>query len=485
MRHYQIGFGHKIIPKKPKQQQARIGDKTRHRRAFSASIADQFTLADDDDVVVNRKQFQNANINDIIGSHGVKTNDATQTEVETQTTTATETTENEKGTEKDKKPKMRIDVSDADALMSAMNEKIGNEFNSKELSELSELLQFFAENNPNDENKQQSQSPNTSNLKSKMPNRNINPGINIGNTNVNSNSNSANINPATNAHRDALHHPHIAGTGYHDAQTANINDHGYSIDAILKLGGAFITNKKEIHSLRKDNIDIALKHIKECYDHYNKTRIKKQKNKFELILIHGAGSFGHFEAKKYNLMNGIYNEKSRFGFIETRNVVLTLHSYILNECINKYQLPIMSINTGNLISSSNGEISTKQFRPLIQQIKKCFDNGFIPLVHGDCIFDDKRGCSVVSGDTILEFLGYYFNPQRCIFWTNVDGVYNTVYETSQSKDKNVIKNSITGGINLKIKSEIIKEIHVDNKGFPILSKSVIQQLKSPKKFYQS
>ena len=29
-------------------------------------------------------------------------------------------------------------------------------------------------------------------------------------------------------------------------------------------------------------------------------------------------------------------------------------------------------------------------------------NGFIPLLHGDCVFDTVRGCTILSGDTILE-----------------------------------------------------------------------------------
>ena len=29
-------------------------------------------------------------------------------------------------------------------------------------------------------------------------------------------------------------------------------------------------------------------------------------------------------------------------------------------------------------------------------------NGFIPLLHGDCVFDSVRGCTILSGDTILE-----------------------------------------------------------------------------------
>ena len=29
-------------------------------------------------------------------------------------------------------------------------------------------------------------------------------------------------------------------------------------------------------------------------------------------------------------------------------------------------------------------------------------NGFIPLLHGDCVFDFLRGCTILSGDTIIQ-----------------------------------------------------------------------------------
>ena len=30
------------------------------------------------------------------------------------------------------------------------------------------------------------------------------------------------------------------------------------------------------------------------------------------------------------------------------------------------------------------------------------NQGFVPVLHGDCIFDQTKGCVVLSGDTIIK-----------------------------------------------------------------------------------
>ena len=56
---------------------------------------------------------------------------------------------------------------------------------------------------------------------------------------------------------------------------------------IIKIGGSVITDKAKQNSFKKDVIDNLAKQI--------------SKSKKEIILVHGAGSYGHILAKKYNL----------------------------------------------------------------------------------------------------------------------------------------------------------------------------------------
>ena len=64
---------------------------------------------------------------------------------------------------------------------------------------------------------------------------------------------------------------------------------------IIKLGGSAITDKSKKYSYKKEIMSRL------------STEIKKS-NK-EIILIHGAGSFGHILAEEYDLNSGYKNDK--------------------------------------------------------------------------------------------------------------------------------------------------------------------------------
>lgn len=223
------------------------------------------------------------------------------------------------------------------------------------------------------------------------------------------------------------------------------------IDVIVKMGGAFITNKNELHSLREDMIEMAAKQISEAF-----------KSNYMMILIHGAGSYGHFEAKKYKLMNGLYSDESRQGMVLCRAAVSILHQHVLAKLM-EFRIPVISVSPNNILTSSDGVISRRQLKPFIAHIKRIIKNGMVPLIHGDIIFDDKRGCHILSGDIILENLCSIFNPQRAVFWSNINGVYDCT--------------------NINDKSKLIQSINVNPQGQPELDINIIKQLKNPQKYF--
>ena len=36
--------------------------------------------------------------------------------------------------------------------------------------------------------------------------------------------------------------------------------------------------------------------------------------------------------------------------------------------------------------------------PIIELLQE----GFVPVLHGDCVLDDAQGCAILSGDKIIE-----------------------------------------------------------------------------------
>ena len=62
---------------------------------------------------------------------------------------------------------------------------------------------------------------------------------------------------------------------------------------VIKLGGGLITDKSRYKLVREERIMSVCKVI---------SKLKKDDD--SVILVHGAGSFGHLEAKKWHLSTG-------------------------------------------------------------------------------------------------------------------------------------------------------------------------------------
>ena len=56
---------------------------------------------------------------------------------------------------------------------------------------------------------------------------------------------------------------------------------------VFKAGGSSLTNKSSYETLNKENIKSIIESISN----------KDKDNNLKYVLIHGAGSFGHFDAK--------------------------------------------------------------------------------------------------------------------------------------------------------------------------------------------
>ena len=79
---------------------------------------------------------------------------------------------------------------------------------------------------------------------------------------------------------------------------------------IVKLGGAAITDKNE-----KETLDAET--LRQCALHLS--RVYAETAGAGFIVVHGAGSFGHFQASEATVAHGqLQRETVRNGFVETR-----------------------------------------------------------------------------------------------------------------------------------------------------------------------
>lgn len=201
---------------------------------------------------------------------------------------------------------------------------------------------------------------------------------------------------------------------------------------IIKIGGSVITDKSKRNSFKKDLMDS----ISSAISKYNK----------DFIIVHGAGSYGHILAEKYNLNNGFKNSSQLFGFSETLTSVQQLNTLVLKSLQSK-NVNAVSIPPHSIIKLKNHKSSKIDY----EIFNSFLDKGLKPVTYGDVVLDSELGFSICSGDLLILLLADFYKPDSVIFLFDEDGLYTS----NPKKNKN---------------AEFIEEI--DFKGLEKLSTSL-------------
>jgi len=204
---------------------------------------------------------------------------------------------------------------------------------------------------------------------------------------------------------------------------------------IIKLGGAAITEKAQHEVLNESVLESLTNKLHDVYV------------SAPLILIHGAGSFGHFEAKKYKVSQGFPegrngNSEILKGISLTRQSVTKLNAIVVSYLI-KVGIPAVGVSPFGTWRTKTGQVVSNN----VTEIQKMVEHGLVPVLHGDVVLDDAQGCSILSGDLIAEILSEVLSPQFVVFITDVPGVYDLPPSNQNAKlQSNIIVNEEEKGL---------------------------------------
>jgi isopentenyl phosphate kinase len=232
---------------------------------------------------------------------------------------------------------------------------------------------------------------------------------------------------------------------------------------IIKLGGSALTDKKRIYTPRMSAIQRAARQVAAIY------------KKFNILLVHGAGSYGHIPVKKYGLTQGFRSSGQLKGLTETKSRLLEWET-ILGKAMAKYGVPVMPFIASSYVTASNGRIVSADLEPLRRWLRI----GCVPSTGGDIVPDQKRGFSVVSGDQLAAYLAVELKASRLVFGVDVDGIYDsnpklernarllthlTVLSASRLLTRNwaMTEPDVTGGMPGKLK----EALNAASKGIPV------------------
>lgn len=176
---------------------------------------------------------------------------------------------------------------------------------------------------------------------------------------------------------------------------------------LLKLGGSLITDKRSVKAFRQDVMRRIAGEI---------ARAENQRQQ-RLIIGHGSGSFGHVSASKYDTINGVHSPEQWRGFAEVARDASELSELVTAE-LWKAGLPVMRLQPSASLIARDGVPTRMDMAALSSAI----EHGLIPVVHGDVAFDEVRGGTIVSTESLFTFFAAQLPVRSIVLAGEVPGV---------------------------------------------------------------
>ena len=215
---------------------------------------------------------------------------------------------------------------------------------------------------------------------------------------------------------------------------------------LIKLGGSVITDKSSYRTFNGRQVFRLCEEIKASGK--------------DVMIVHGAGSFGHVVAKEFNLRDGHVSDGQIPGVVKVSHDMRDLNRMVMDELIDA-GLNVISIPTGACFELEDGEMIGSN-----DVLKGYVELGMIPVMFGDIVLDRMKGFNICSGDKIMEYLASVFSPEMIVFVADVDGLYDkdpkrnkdavlieTLTDDSLSTaDTGITVADVTGGVRAKMEA---------------------------------
>lgn len=172
---------------------------------------------------------------------------------------------------------------------------------------------------------------------------------------------------------------------------------------MLKLGGSVITDKASDCRIDLGRLDTVASAIAGAGGQ-------------PILVVHGAGSCGHPEAKRYRLDAGAVAGHAE-GIGVTHRAVAALNNEVVS-ILREKGVDAVGIHPLHAGYADNGRLISFESRHLDHMLNL----GIVPVIHGDVVMDRSRGACIVSGDQLIRFLAPPLSMKRVGLATDVPGV---------------------------------------------------------------
>jgi isopentenyl phosphate kinase len=177
----------------------------------------------------------------------------------------------------------------------------------------------------------------------------------------------------------------------------------------LKLGGSLITDKTRPHTHRPEVIERLAVEIAGAFEHTPGMK---------LVLGHGSGSFGHVPAQRYGTRNGVHTPEDWRGFAEVWQEAAALNHLVM-DALHAAGLPALAFPPSAAVTAIDGQVLAWDLTPL----RFALQNGLLPVVYGDVVFDRARGGTILSTEDLFTYLASRLKPGRVLLAGIEPGVW--------------------------------------------------------------
>ena len=221
---------------------------------------------------------------------------------------------------------------------------------------------------------------------------------------------------------------------------------------LVKIGGSLITDKNKPFTLKPQALTKIVAEIKKVFE----------TSKKKIIIGHGAGSFGHVVAHKYNTVNGAEDKKQILGMAEVAEAAIRLNRQVIKRLL-ACQVPAVAVSALSSFYSHNKQFKSGFFKSLDKILKL----GGLPVVYGDVVLDEQIGCTIFSTEKVLAQIGQYFLKhktyviEKIIHCGQTIGVYDQDGKTMPLINKQnfkKIKTSLNGSHGIDVTGGMIHKV---------------------------
>ncbi|MCO8245915.1 MULTISPECIES: isopentenyl phosphate kinase [unclassified Haladaptatus] len=176
---------------------------------------------------------------------------------------------------------------------------------------------------------------------------------------------------------------------------------------VLKLGGSVITDKDRPDTLDGEMLDFVADAVGES---------KSGDQTDDLVLVHGAGSFGHHHASQHGVSKTV-GSSDVAAVIDIHGAMETLDQFVLSR-LHERDVPAVPVHPFSVASrDSDANLSLP-----VKQVATMLGEGFVPVLYGDVVVHEGKGVTIVSGDELVASVARQLDADRVGFCSTVPGV---------------------------------------------------------------